>query len=122
MAAINVLEKFNRFDDHWTPKLIAELNGQAVKLAKVSGEFVWHDHAAEDELFLVFRGTLFIDFKDRPTITLQTGELYVVPRGVQHRPRTNPGEEAWVMLLEPMTTAHTGAVRHALTQDACERI
>ena len=122
MPAINVFEKFGKFQEHWTPKLIAELNGQAVKLAKVSGEFVWHDHADEDELFLVFKGRLFIDLWEGETITLGEGELYVVPRGVRHRPRTEAGREAWIMLLEPLTTRHTGDVRHALTKDSCERI
>ncbi|WP_116105251.1 cupin domain-containing protein [Lewinella sp. IMCC34191] len=122
MSAVNVAQKFALFQEHWSPKVIAELNGQAVKLAKVSGEFVWHDHAEEDELFLLFQGTLFIDFRDRETVTLEAGELYVVPRGVSHRPRTRPGEEAWIMLLEPLSTAHTGAVRHELTQDRLERI
>ena len=119
---INLEDKFARFSDHWSPKVIAELNGQAVKLAKVSGEFVWHDHTREDELFLVHRGVLHIDFKDRPTATLAAGDLFVVPRGVLHRPRTEPGEEAWIVLLEPLTTRHTGEVEHALTQHDSPRL
>ncbi len=122
MPAINIADKFSLFQEHWTPKIIAELNGQAVKLAKVSGEFVWHDHADEDELFLVYRGTLYLDFQDRETVVLKPGELYVVPRGISHRPRTNDGEEVWILLLEPLGTRHTGEVRHALTQDSCDRL
>ncbi|MBB4078237.1 mannose-6-phosphate isomerase-like protein (cupin superfamily) [Lewinella aquimaris] len=115
MSVTNLDYKFSLFTDHWSPKVIAELNGQAVKLAKVQGEFVWHDHAGEDELFLIHRGTLFIDFEDRPTVTLNPGDLYVVPRGVKHRPRTADGQEAWIVLLEPIATKHTGEVDHPLT-------
>ncbi len=122
MKGINVNEKFGRFTDQWSPKVIAELNGQAVKLAKVAGEFVWHDHAEEDELFLVFRGTLIIDLDNEISVTLQPGELYVVPRGTRHRPRTLQGEEAWIMLLEPITTRHTGDVNHALTVTSYDRL
>ncbi len=118
----NVLQKFSLFSDQWSPKIIAELNGQQIKLARVQGDFVWHDHAAEDELFLVYKGTLFLDFQDRETVELQPGELYVVPKGVQHRPRTKDGEEVWLMLMEPAATKHTGAVQTALTVEVCERI
>ncbi|MEL7161717.1 MAG: cupin domain-containing protein, partial [Bacteroidota bacterium] len=76
---VNIQQKFAQFTDHWSPKIIGELNGQHLKLAKVQGEFVWHDHANEDELFLIYRGTLFIDFRDRETVELNPGEFYVVP-------------------------------------------
>ncbi len=122
MPAINLLEKFSRFNDRWSPKVIAELNGQAVKLAKVQGEFVWHDHAEEDELFHVIRGTLILDFEDRESVTLRPGELYVVPRGITHRPRTLDGEEVWLMLLEPVGTKHTGEVDHELTVRTYDRL
>ena len=122
MSAINVANKFRQFDDHWSPRVIAELNGQAVKLAKVAGTFVWHDHAEEDELFLVFRGTLYIDFHDRETVTLHEGELFVVPRGTTHRPRTPEGQETWIMLLEPIQTKHTGNVQHPLTVTEYKRL
>lgn len=115
MPVINILEKFAQFDDHWSPKIISELNGQEIKLAKVKGEFVWHDHADEDELFLIFKGTLHLDFRDRETVTLRPGEFYVVPRGVEHRPRTKDGEEVWLLLLEPQGTKHTGEVDSELT-------
>lgn len=119
---INVLEKFSRFDEHWTPHVISELNGQAVKLAKVKGEFVWHDHAEEDELFLIYRGTLFLDFRDGETVAISPGEFYVVPRGVEHRPYTKDEEEVWLLLLEPIGTRHTGAVDHELTVKEYKRL
>ena len=112
---VNLAEKFARITDHWTPRIVAELNGQHVKLAKVRGEFVWHDHAAEDELFLVVRGTLVIDFRDRPAVELGPGELCVVPRGVEHRPYTRDGAEVELLLLEPAGIAHTGGVADART-------
>jgi mannose-6-phosphate isomerase-like protein (cupin superfamily) len=122
MDTINLVEKFSLISDRWSPKIIAELNGQAVKLAKVSGTFVWHDHAAEDELFLVVRGSLLIDIEGGGTLSLAEGELCVVPRGITHRPRTPDGEETWILLLEPTTTRHSGTVRHELTRDSCDRI
>ncbi|THH41743.1 cupin domain-containing protein [Neolewinella litorea] len=122
MSAINILEKFSRFTDQWSPKVIAELNGQAVKLAKVQGEFVWHDHAQEDELFYVLRGTLILAFEDREDVQLAPGELYVVPRGVRHCPRTLNEEEVWLMLLEPISTKHTGDVDDVRTVNSYDRL
>ena len=113
---VNLREKFGLFADHWSPKIVGELNGQQVKLAKVSGELVWHDHAEEDELFLVQRGTFYLDFRDGSTVQLTEGEFYIVPRGVEHRPYTKNGEEAWILLLEPATTKHTGVVEDEKTQ------
>ena len=121
-SPINIAEKFSRFDDRWSPKVIAELNGQAVKLAKVQGEFVWHDHAQEDELFLVFAGTLVIDLEGGRSVILTPGEMYVVPRGVTHRPRTKDGEVVHLLLLEPISTKHTGEVEHELTRTSYERL
>ena len=83
--AINIIDKLNKFSDYWSPRIIAEMNDYQFKLAKVKGEFVWHDHAHEDELFLVIKGQLSIAFKDR-TIVLNEGELFVVPRGIEHKP------------------------------------
>lgn len=119
MEKINIEEKFGLFNDHWNPRIVAELNGQQVKLAKVKGEFVWHDHQQEDEMFLIVRGTLRIEFRDR-TEVLQAGEMLVVPRGVEHKPVAE--EEVWLMLLEPVSTKHTGEVRDALTVDQAEWI
>ena len=113
---VNLREKFEMFSDHWSPKIVGQLNGQQVKLAKVSGELVWHDHAEEDELFLVQRGTFYLDFRDGSTVQLSAGEFYIVPRGVEHRPYTKRGEEAWLLLLEPATTKHTGEVTNEMTQ------
>lgn len=118
----NILQKFSLFTDHWSPKIIGELNGQQLKLAKVKGEFVWHDHEAEDELFLVYKGTLFLDFRDGTTVELNPGEFHIVPRGVEHRPRTKDGMEVWLMLMEPATTKHTGEVQTEMTVHNPDRI
>ena len=122
MEKVNITEKYGRFSERWTPKIVGELNGQHVKLAKVCGEFVWHDHADEDELFLIQRGTLFIDFRDGRTVELNPGELLIVPRGVEHRPWTRPDEEAWIMLIEPAAIKHTGEVQSELTQETADWI
>jgi mannose-6-phosphate isomerase-like protein (cupin superfamily) len=119
MAVINLEEKFAKFSDHWHPHVVADLNDQHVKLAKVQGEFVWHSHEAEDELFIVVKGQLHIDFRDH-TATINPGEMLVVPRGVEHRPHAS--EETWIMLVEPQATRHTGNVEHALTQHYLPRI
>ena len=116
MSKVNLQESFDRFADHWSPKVIGEMNGQYVKLAKVAGEFVWHDHADEDELFLIQRGRLHLEFRDGRVVTLGPGELYIVPKGVEHRPYTDDGAEAWVVLIEPKATKHTGEVVADLTQ------
>ncbi len=105
MEKINLLEKFGRFSGHWQPRIAAELNGQHVKLVKFQGEFVWHHHADEDELFFVVRGAFRMEFRDR-TVELAAGELLVVPRGVEHRPVADT--EVWVMLFEPAATSNTG--------------
>jgi len=116
---INLGEKLARFSDHWSPKIVAELNGQHVKLVKVEGEFVWHKHDREDELFLVLRGSLAIHFRDR-VVELGEGELCVVPRGVEHKPVARG--EASVLLLEPAGTLNTGNVRDERTVEELERI
>lgn len=112
MKPINVKEKFGLFNEQWTPKIIAELNGQQVKLAKLQGEFVWHHHANEDELFLVIKGALRMQFRDR-IVTVREGEMIMVPRSVEHNPVAE--EETWVMLFEPAATKHTGNVQHERT-------
>lgn len=119
MEKVNLNEKFALFNDHWSPKIIGELNGQEVKLAKVKGEFVWHDHANEDELFFIIKGILKLEFRDK-TIELHPGEMLVIPRGVEHKPIAE--EEVWLMLFEPASTKHTGDVQHELTVDQCEKI
>ncbi|MEM9837280.1 MAG: cupin domain-containing protein [Bacteroidota bacterium] len=122
MSPINILQKFELFSDHWSPKVISELNGQEIKLAKVQGEFVWHDHQDEDELFLIYRGTLYLDFRNGQTVELKPGEFYVVPKGVEHRPRTKDDEEVWLLLLEPKGIKHTGEVDSKLTVKKYDRI
>jgi mannose-6-phosphate isomerase-like protein (cupin superfamily) len=117
MEKINLVDKFGRFDDHWRPRVVAELNGQYVKLARLHGEFVWHQHAAEDELFLVVEGRLKMEFRDR-TENLGPGELLVVPRGVEHRPVAEV--ETLVLLLEPKSTLNTGDLRNERTVEVLE--
>ena len=109
MHKVSLTEKFSLITEHWRPKVVAELNGQEVKLVKVRGEFVWHHHDLEDELFLVVRGSLRIEFRDR-AVTLGPGELLVIPRGVEHRPVAE--EEVEFMLFEPAATRNTGNVVH----------
>ena len=119
MNVINLDQKFSLFQDQWSPKVIAELNGQEVKLAKVQGEFVWHDHENEDELFFVVKGELTIEFRDR-TEVIKAGEMIVVPRGVEHKPIAK--EEVWIMLFEPAQIKHTGVVEHELTVKDYDKI
>jgi len=119
MNKVNLREKLALFSDHWNPRIVGELNGQHVKVVKFQGEFVWHDHAEEDELFLVLRGSFRMDFRDR-SVTLNEGEFLVVPRGVEHRPVAE--REVEVMLFEPAQIKHTGNVESDLTVHECERI
>lgn len=119
MEKVNIKEKFGLFNEHWSPKVIGELNGQAVKIAKVKGEFVWHDHADEDELFLIIKGQLKLEFRDK-TVVLNEGEMLIIPRGIEHKPIAE--EECWLMLFEPIATKHTGDVKHELTVEKYERI
>lgn len=110
---VNVGEKFAAFDERWAPKIVAEINDLHVKVVKVEGEFVWHDHADTDEFFLVLSGELRIELRDRPAVTLGPGELFVVPRGVEHRPVAD--ELCEVLLLEPAGIVNTGDVDGELT-------
>ncbi len=112
MEKVNLAEKFGLFDEHWSPKIVGALNGQHVKLVKVKGAFVWHRHEAEDELFLVVKGRLVIQLRDRD-VTLGEGEFFIVPRGVEHRPVAD--EEVHLLLFEPATTRNTGDVEDART-------
>ncbi len=112
MQKVNLVEKFGRFSEQWSPKIAAELNDSYVKLAKLQGEFLWHHHENEDELFLVVKGRLVIRLRDGD-VTLDEGELVVIPRGVEHMPVAE--HEAWVLLLEPKTTRNTGSVTNERT-------
>lgn len=119
MKVVNVKEKFDLFQEHWSPKIIGELNGQDVKIAKVKGAFVWHDHKDEDELFYVIKGHLKIELKDR-ILELRAGEMTIIPKGVLHKPIAE--EEVWLLLFEPSNTKHTGDVQHELTVEKYEKI
>ncbi len=119
MEAINLAQKLASFDEHWSPKIVAELNGQTVKLAKLEGEFVWHHHEQEDELFLVLRGRLTIKLRDRDVV-LDEGECCVVPRGLEHKPVADV--ETHILLFEPGTTLNTGNVRNERTREDLDRI
>jgi mannose-6-phosphate isomerase-like protein (cupin superfamily) len=127
---VNLDAAFDSFEEQWSPRLAAELNGQAVKLAKLEGEFVWHHHDDADELFLVRKGRLRIEFRDEETdedaapsddVTLEEGEMLVVPAGVEHRPVAEWGE-AEVLLFEPTETTNTGNVESEETEDELERV
>ena len=116
---INLAGKLASFSDHWSPKVVADLNGQQVKLVKFLGEFVWHHHDTEDELFLVVRGRFRMDFRDRQ-VWLEEGEMIVVPHGLEHRPVAE--EEVSVLLFEPASTLNTGNVRSERTREKLDRI
>lgn len=111
-TAVNLAEKLASFDDHWVPKIVGELNGQYVKVAKFEGEYVWHHHANEDELFLVIDGHIEIHFRDH-IVPLDPGEFCIVPRGVEHKPVAT--KSASVLLFEPVGTRNTGNVDHDYT-------
>lgn len=116
---VNIAGKFALFSDRWSPKIVGELNGQQVKLAKLLGEFDWHHHEREDELFLVVRGRLVIRFRDRE-VTLDEGEFLIVPAGVEHQPFA--AEEAEVLLFEPASTLNTGNLRTERTKFELDRL
>ena len=115
MKPINIKEKHALFSKQWHPHRIATVDDMQVILAKIKGEFVWHSHEEEDELFQVIKGTLYMQFRDR-TEVVKEGELIVVPKGVEHNPSTKNGEEVHLLLFEKLNTAHTGTVAHELTQ------
>jgi mannose-6-phosphate isomerase-like protein (cupin superfamily) len=120
MEKVNLRDAFGSFDEQWSPRLAGELNGQAVKLAKVEGEFVWHQHEDADELFLVSSGALRIEFREAPDVHLEEGEFVIVPRGVEHRPVA--ADEAEILLFEPLETRNTGTVETEQTQSEIERL
>ncbi|WP_299666102.1 cupin domain-containing protein [uncultured Polaribacter sp.] len=119
MSTINIQEKFNLFDDLWSPKKVGELNGQQILLAKLKGEFVFHKHEFEDELFMVIKGTLTIELRDK-IITVEEGEFYIVPKGVAHKPIAK--EEVHIVLFEPLSIKHTGDVIADITVETYEEI
>lgn len=112
MEKVNLTQKFNLFNEYWSPRIAGELNDAYVKLAKLKGEFVWHHHEAEDELFWVVKGRLLIKFRDRE-VWLEEGELVIIPKGVEHLPVAE--EEVHIVLIEPKTTVNTGNVQNERT-------
>ena len=116
---INIQDKLSLFNDHWNPRIIGELNHQHVKLAKLKGEFIWHKHDDEDEMFLVLKGTLKIAFRDR-TETINENEIIIVPKGVEHKPIAE--QEVSIMLFEPATTINTGALENERTRKNLESL
>jgi len=116
---INLQEKFSKFSDHWSPKVIGQLNHQQVKVVKLQGDFVWHSHENEDELFMVIDGSFTMELRDK-TIEVHEGELIIIPRGVEHRPVAK--EEVSILLFEPGTIVNTGEVRNQLTVDNPDHI
>lgn len=119
MEKVNIKEKLAVFNDYWNPRIAGELNGQHVKLVKFKGEFVWHQHDNEDEMFFVVKGSFNMELRDK-TITLSENEFLIVPRGVEHRPVA--AEEVSIMLFEPATTLNTGNTEGELTRHDLEKI
>lgn len=124
MNVINIQQKFDLFSDRWSPKRIGELNGQQVILAKIEGEFVFHKHDDEDELFMVMKGQLSLELRghdeEPTTVMVNPGEFFIVPRGVEHRPTAK--EETHLLLFEPLSTKHTGDVMADITVESYEEI
>lgn len=126
MNKINLASKLVLFTDHWNPRIIGDLNENHIKLAKLQGEFIWHQHEMEDELFVVLKGRLMIDFRVEGdvlgvrTVEINPGEIIVVPKGVEHRPHAE--EEVHIMLIEPKTVINTGALENELTRKELQRI
>jgi mannose-6-phosphate isomerase-like protein (cupin superfamily) len=119
MKKVNIADKLSQFEDYWNPRIVGELNGQHVKLAKFKGEFVWHHHEHEDEMFFVVAGEFDMHFRDR-VVTLKANEFLIVPRGVEHRPVA--AHEVSVMLFEPATTLNTGNIQNEKTRENLERL
>ena len=119
MDKVNITEKLSLFSEYWSPKVAGELNGQQVKLVKFKGEFVWHKHDNEDEMFYVLKGSFNMEFRDK-TVMINENEFIIVPRGVEHRPVAP--EEVSVMLFEPATTLNTGNVVNELTKESLQKI
>jgi mannose-6-phosphate isomerase-like protein (cupin superfamily) len=119
MEKVNLTEKFSLFNDHCNPRIIGELNGQHVKAVKLKGEFVWHSHEHEDELFLVVKGKFNMELRDK-SVTIHEGEFCIVPKGIEHKPVAE--EEVHILLFEPATTVNTGNVHHELTRTDLEKI
>jgi len=116
---VNISEKLGLFSDYWNPRIVGELNGQNVKAVKIQGEFLWHHHEHEDEMFLIIKGKLKMEFRDR-TVEVNEGEFIIVPRMVEHRPVAD--EEVHMLLFEPASTLNTGNVQNERTRETLQRI
>jgi mannose-6-phosphate isomerase-like protein (cupin superfamily) len=119
MEKVNLEQKFGLFSEHWSPKIVGELNGQQVKLVKLKGEFIWHQHENEDELFFVVKGILKMEFRDK-IVSVHENEFIIVPKGTEHRPVAD--EEVLAMLFEPASTLNTGNENSELTKTNLEKI
>ena len=119
MTKVNLSQKFNLVDEFWSPRIVGELNGQAVKIAKIKGQFIWHSHENEDEFFLVVKGAMVIRLREGD-IQLNEGEFFVVPRGVEHKPVAE--KEAHILMFEPTGTLNTGSVNNERTIEKVKRI
>jgi mannose-6-phosphate isomerase-like protein (cupin superfamily) len=124
LTKVSLSEKFSLFQDHYSPKIVGELNDSYVKVVKLQGEFVWHHHENEDEMFLVVKGCLFMGLQEaggiEREIAIYPGEFIIIPKGVEHKPRAD--EETHIVLLEPKSTLNTGNIRGAMTVEQLERI
>ncbi len=120
MEKVNVLEKFDLFSDHWDPKIVGELNGQHVKLVKFQGDFIWHLHEKEDELFFVIKGKFKMQFRGEREIEVNENEFLIVPKGIEHR--SSAEEETFVMVFEPASAVNTGNVQNELTRRMLEHL
>ncbi len=119
MEKVNIAQKLSLFNDHWNPRVAGKLNGQQVKLAKFQGEFIWHSHEHEDELFLVIKGEFTMEFRDK-NVLLKEGEFLIVPKGIEHRPVAE--KEVHILLFEPATTLNTGEHTNYLTRNKLDNI
>jgi mannose-6-phosphate isomerase-like protein (cupin superfamily) len=119
MNKVNIEEKLSLFSDYYNPRIIGELNGQHVKATKLKGEFVWHHHDNEDEMFLIIKGTLKMEFRDK-TVEINPGEFIIVPRGVEHKPVAE--DEVHLLLFEPASTINTGNLENERTRKKLEKI
>lgn len=119
LKVVNVKEKLSMFDEHWSPKIVGELNGQQVKLAKLKGEFIWHFHENEDELFWVIKGQLLMKMRNQDVV-INEGEFFIVPKGVEHLPVAQ--QECHIMLLEPASTLNTGNINNERTLEELQKL
>lgn len=116
----NIWKEYDLITEQWSPRVVADANGQSVKLAKIENNLVWHSHENEDEIFLIMKGSVTIQYRDRDDVVLNEGDIHTVPKGVEHNPLAN--SECWVMLFEPQETAHTGNVKSDKTRSVEEQL